>query len=71
MIIINILVEMNGTRLRIRILLSSGKKQKLLYKQKFFYNTIANKLPEPLLTNFVKVCCNLYLAFSGINDNLA
>jgi len=36
-----------------------------------FYITIANKLPEPLLTNLVSVCCNLYLAFSGVSDNFA
>lgn len=38
---------------------------------KHVYITIANKLPEPLLTSLVNVCCNLNLILSGISDNLA
>ena len=33
--------------------------------------TIANKFPEPLLTNLDRVCWSLYLAPSGMSDNLA
>ena len=35
------------------------------------YITIANKFPPPLLTNLVKVFCNLNLAFSGVNESFA
>ena len=38
---------------------------------KAFYRTIANKFPEPLLTNLDRVCWSLYLAPSGMSDNLA
>ena len=35
------------------------------------YITITNKLSLPLLTNLVKVFCNLNLAFSGVNESFA
>ncbi len=33
--------------------------------------TKVNKFPEPLFTNLQRVCCNLYLAPSGIREILA